>query len=117
MVVSAGGVDKRPRLGSLVDTPKWGPATICRIEPSGKISLQLQDHSKKACLLSEVQLISENALHVDKLPMSARNMGVWASIILLASGSRKLGVLLITPVIRLQVLEVVPCPMTITVFM
>ena len=43
----SGGVDKRPRLGSLVDNPKWGTATICRIEPSGKISLQLQDHSKK----------------------------------------------------------------------
>ncbi|XP_063677273.1 E3 ubiquitin-protein ligase HERC2-like isoform X2 [Bolinopsis microptera] len=85
-----GGVDKRPRLGSLVDNPKWGTATICRIEPSGKISLQLQDHSKKACLLSEVQLVSENALHVDKLPMKARDMGVWASIILLASGSRRL---------------------------
>ena len=33
----------------------------------------------------------EGALHVDKLPMSARDMGVWASIILLASGSRRLG--------------------------
>ena len=38
-----------------------------------------------------MQLVAENALHVDKLPMNARDMGVWASIILLASGSRRLG--------------------------
>ena len=45
----------------------------------------------QACLLSEVQLVTEGSLHVDKLPMSARDMGVWASLILLASGSRTLG--------------------------
>ena len=42
-----GGVDGRLRLGCLVETQKWGLATITKIEPSGKVSLQLHDRSKK----------------------------------------------------------------------
>lgn len=51
-----GGVDSRPRLGGLVQHKEWGSGTVCRIAPSGKVTVQCEGQQKaKICSISQVK--------------------------------------------------------------
>ncbi|XP_033111225.1 E3 ubiquitin-protein ligase HERC2-like [Anneissia japonica] len=86
-----GGMDKRPRLGGLVQHAEHGQGTLAGISANGRLTIQFDgQHVLKVCRLSSVTPIPVMLFSVEKLPLVDSALQTWASLISLASHGFKI---------------------------
>ncbi|XP_061183765.1 E3 ubiquitin-protein ligase HERC2-like isoform X1 [Saccostrea echinata] len=76
-----GGIDNRARLGGRVEHEDYGSGTIAKITSKGKIHVQFNDGSLRACRLTELAVAVNQDFCVSKLEMTPDVIKMWSAIV------------------------------------